>query len=306
VRRHRRYPVFLGEAPRGAPSRVDDRNSLLAASGTVEETTLPEETELAIKLGIALIAALLSVTGPARADLRYDTSGEDIYRIESSEAFSKVSYAGTQHLSVRRDGKAWRFEARARYVRISPNGRSSGEARFVQVLEPDGTFEDRIDEDPAFLTILNQPFAVRLDAPTLRDLRTLRGPVPFSATSPLGTEAVLHGLLRPAPGGPIDGRPTVGVHFEAEGAMMGPLPGYATMLVSGTMHMDGTAYYSLSEAVLMALRITLKLNAHVAQEHQSVSVPVNILYRRTIRATAKMPPRAPLVTGGGTVAPATP
>ena len=141
-----------------------------------------------------------------------------------------------------------------RYTRTGPDGKSRGEALFVQILLPDGTFEDRIDDDPDFLTILNQPFAVRLDAATLRDLRALRGRVPFSATSPLGAEAVLRGFLRPAGSGPIAGRPTVGVRFEAEGAMTGPLPGYAETLVSGTMRMDGTAYYALDDATLLALK----------------------------------------------------
>ncbi len=153
------------------------------------------------------------------------------------------------------------------------------------MLLPDGTFEDRLDDDPDFLTILNQPFAVRLDAATLRDVRALRGRVPFSATSPLGAEAVLHGFLRPVAGGPIDGRPTVGVRFEAESAMTGPLPGYSETLVSGTMRMDGTAYYALDEATLLALNITLTLDARLAQSRSSVSVPVRIVYRRSIRAT---------------------
>jgi hypothetical protein len=255
---------------------------------------------------VALVAVLLSVTGPARADLYYDTSGEDFYRIESSETFSRVIYSGSQSLSVREDGNQWRFEARATYTRNGPDGKSRAQAAFVQVLEPNGTFEDRTDEDPDFLTILDQPFAVRLDAATLRDLRAMRGRVPFSATSPLGAEAVLHGFLRPAPGGPIDGQPCVAVRFEAQGAMTGPLSGYAPTLVSGTMHMDGTAYYALTGAMLLALNVTLTLDARVAQSPPSVSVPVRILYRRSIRATSKMPPPAPLATGAGTVAPATP
>jgi hypothetical protein len=187
---------------------------------------------------------------------------------------------------VLRNGKAWRFEARARYTRDGPDGKSRGEALFVQILHPDGTFEDRIDDDPDFLTILNQPFAVRLDAPTIRDLRALRNRVPFSATSPLGAQAVLRGFLRPAPGGPVGGRPTVAVRFEAAGTMTGPLPGSAETLVSGTMRMDGTAYYALESATLCALQVRLTLDARLAQSRQPVSVPVRILYRRSIRAVA--------------------
>jgi hypothetical protein len=221
---------------------------------------------------------------PVRADVQYDTSGEDVYRIQAVGTSSKVSYSGTERLLVRPEGKAWRFEARARYTREAPDGKTRGEAVFVQELEPDGTFEDRIDDDPDFLTILNQPFAVRLDAATLRDLRALHGRVPFSATSPLGAQAVLHGFLRPAPGGPIAGHPTVAVRFEAEGAMTGPLPGSAEALVSGTMRMDGVAYYALESATLFALNVTLTLDARLTQSRQPTPVPVRIFYRRSIKA----------------------
>jgi hypothetical protein len=221
---------------------------------------------------------------PVNADVQYDTSGEDLYRIQAVGTSSKVSYSGTERLSVRPEGKAWRFEARARYTREAPDGKTRGEAVFVQELEPDGTFEDRVDDDPDFLTILNQPFAVRLDAATLRDLRALHGRVPFSATSPLGAQAVLHGFLRPAPGGPIAGHPTVAVRFEAEGAMTGPLPGSTESLVSGTMRMDGVAYYALESATLFALKVTLTLDARLTQSRQPTPVPVRIFYRRSIRA----------------------
>lgn len=255
-----------------------------------------------------MVAAVWSVAAPALADVQYDTSGEDLYRIQSADTSSKVSYAGTERLTVRREGSSWRFEARARYTRDGPDGKGTQEARFVQMLRPDGTFEDRIDNDPDFLTILNQPFAVRLDAATLRDLRKLQGQVPFSATSPLGAEAVLRGFLRPATGGPIDGRPTVAVRFEADGEMTGPLPGYSQMLVSGTMRMDGTAYYALDDATLLGLTVTLTLQARLAQSRPSIAVPVKIVYRRTIRASAnaKTRPPTPLPADAGTVAPATP
>jgi hypothetical protein len=248
----------------------------------------------------------LPVAAPARAEIQYVASGEDLYRIESTETFSKVSYTGEQRLSVRREGKDWRFEVRAQYTRDGPDGRSRGRAFFVQILHANGVLEDRVDDDPDFLTILNQPFAARLDAATLRDLRDLRGRVPFSATSPLGAEAVLHGYLRPVGGGPVAGRPTVAVRFEAEGSMTGPLPGYAETLVSGTMRMDGTAYYALEGATLLALRVTLTLDARLAQSNSKVSVPVRILYRRSMRALPKTPLRAPLAKGAETAAPATP
>ena len=246
----------------------------------------------------------MAVTGPAHADVQYDTSGEDTYRIRSAQTFSRVSYAGTERLSMARQGQAWRFEARAQYTRNGPDGKSRGQALFIQMLQPDGTFEDRVDDDPDFLTILNQPFAVRLDAATLRDLHALRGRVPFAATSPLGAQTVLHGFLRPATGGPIAGRQTVAVRFDAEGGMTGPLPGYAETLVAGTMRMEGTAYYAADNAVLLALNVALTLDARLAQGRPAVSVPVRIAYRRVIRAVAKMPPRIRPGEGVSAAAPA--
>jgi hypothetical protein len=247
----------------------------------------------------------LAVTLPVCADVQYDAYGEDVYRLESAVTTSKVSYAGSERLTIRREGTVRRFEASAAYTRSGPDGESRAKARFVQLLLPDGTFEDRVDDDPDFLTILNQPFAVRLDSATLRDLRALRGRVPFSATSPLGSEAVLHGFLRHATGGPIGGRPTVAVDFEAAGAMTGPLPGSAQTLVSGTMRMDGVAYYATDSGTLLALNVTLTLKARLAQSRTSPSVPVRITYTRSIRAARTLRP-TPLATDAGTAAPPTP
>ncbi|MBV9719862.1 MAG: hypothetical protein JOZ77_11115 [Candidatus Eremiobacteraeota bacterium] len=253
-----------------------------------------------------MVAALLSVAGPARADVQYDTLGDDVYRIAASQTSSRVSYSGTQLLSIRQQGSNWRFEAHARYLRNGPDGKSRAEARFVQVLTTKGAFEDRVDDDPDFLTILNQPFAVRLDSTTLHELSALRGRVPFAATSPLGAEAVLHGYLRPMPAGRIESQPSIGVRFEAQGAMTGPLPGYSETLVSGTIRMDATAYYASRNGTLLALAITLTLDARLAQGRPPVSVPVLIRYRRSMRATPKTLPPTPLVRGDETVAPATP
>jgi hypothetical protein len=230
-----------------------------------------------------LVAALLPVPRPAIADVRYDLTGEDVYRVESTSTVSRVAYAGTESLSIKPDGKATRFEARARFVRNAAEGKSSAQARFVAELMPGGSFEDRVDDDPDFLTILNQPFAVQLDAATMRDVRELRRAVPFSAGSPLGGATVLRGLLRPGTNGPIDGRPSVAVRFEAAGPMNGALPGLADAAISGTMRMDGTAYYSSDDAMLLALDATLTIDARMRQSRSDLFVPVHITYRRSIR-----------------------
>ncbi|MBV8343890.1 MAG: hypothetical protein JO190_02725 [Candidatus Eremiobacteraeota bacterium] len=227
---------------------------------------------------------LLSPAAPAHADLQYRILGEDVYQGERSATVSGVGYAGTQHLSIRSDARSLRFEADARYTRTAGDENTSGKARFVQMLRPDGSFEDTVDDDPNFLTVLNQPFAVRLDSVTLQDVRELHRPVPFAASSPLQGHTLLRGFLRPAASGPIEGRATVAVRFESEGPMDGALPGRADATVSGRMRMDGTAYYAVDDGLLLALTVTLTIEARLHQRGAPASMPVRIVYRRRIRA----------------------
>lgn len=232
--------------------------------------------------------------------------GQDVYRIGTSQATSRVTYNGAETLTVEKDGKGARFEAQARYVRDDAAGKHDVTARFIQELLPSGTFEDRWDEDPDFLTVLNQPFAVQLDGATMRDLLHLHASVPFNAASPLGGDAILRGYLRPGVGGEIAGRPAVAVRFEAEGPMSGGLPGgHATM--SGRMRMDGTAYYALDDALLLALDATLTIHARLRDSAQAM--PVQITYRRYIRARERAP-KTPLPAqpgaGAGTASPPAP
>jgi hypothetical protein len=175
-----------------------------------------------------------------------------------------------------------RFDVRAAYLRQSAAGRASENARFVGELFPDGSFESRVDNDPDFLTLLNQPFAIQLDRATLRDLRELRGSVPFAAGSPIGG-AELRGFLRHGNDGPIDGLPTVAVQFTAKGPMNGTLPGSTQTALGGTMALDGTAYYSIAGGLLLAIKATLTIDARIHQAHANASVPVEIVYRRWIR-----------------------
>lgn len=230
-----------------------------------------------------MVAALLPVVPSAPTDFQYELAGEDLYQIESAATVSRVSYAGTETLVVGPGDGGVRFEARAHYVRNAADGKNNGDARFVTELLPDGSFENRIDEDPDFLTILNQPFAVQLDAGTLQDLRTLRGPVPFSGGSPLGGATVLRGQLRPGTSGQVDGRPAVGVRFQADGPMSGAMPGYTDSTVAGTMRMDGTAYYALDGGMLLAFNVRLTIDARLRQKDSGVFIPVRITYRRSLR-----------------------
>lgn len=218
-------------------------------------------------------------------DLQYDLVGEDRYRIVSTATVSTVTYTGTERLAVSHDGKGLRFDARVNYVRQSPGLRSNENARFVGELFPDGTFESRVDDDPDFLTLLNQPFSVQLDRATLGDLQDLHGSVPFAAGSPIAGGTELRGFLRHGADGPIEGLATVAVHFAATGPMSGTLPGSTQTVLGGTMTLDGTAYYSLAGGMLLALRAILTIDARVHQAHANTSVPVQIVYRRWIRVS---------------------
>lgn len=230
----------------------------------------------------AFLAVLLAVTlAWARADETYGVTGEDIYRIGSSVPQTKIAYTGTQHLSVARDTNGARFVAEATYTRTDDSGKATVHARFVQQMARDGSFEDRVDEDPDFLTILNQPFAIELDATTMHDLQRLAGSVPFEATSPLGG-ARLHGYLRPAGKGRIQNVLSTGVRFRAQGPMTGSLPQHPEDTLNGTIRMDGTAYYSQRDSILVALDATLTIEGKLINDN--TAVPVRIVYHRTIRA----------------------
>jgi len=228
-----------------------------------------------------LIAALAVAPGP-RSDHQYAVSGSDTFTVGDHTA-ARVTYNGTERLRVTVAGKTTRYNADAHYTRTDDAGSSDARASFVQELLASGSFEDRFDDDPDFLTVLNQPFAVALDAATLRDLRALHGGVPFDTASPI-TGATLHGSLRRGPGGTIGGIPAVGVRFDASGPMRGPLPDRPEVAIEGVMRMAGIAYYAQDGALLVALdaRLTITGTLHEGK----TATPVRIVYLRTIRANA--------------------
>jgi hypothetical protein len=230
--------------------------------------------------------ALLTTLSPARAaiaaDQRYDVAGMDTYQVGSAVAATQIAYSGTQQLAIAPDGAGTKFSAEVRYTRTDESGKASVQANFVQVLTSSGAFEDRTDNDPDFLTVLNQPFAVQLDPTTMQDLRTMQGQIPFQASSPVG-DSTLHGFLQPAgSGGKVNGKPVIGVRFEADGPMTGSLPDRSDTAITGSIRMDGTAYYATDTALLFALDATLTIDGQLL-DHQK-QVPVHIVYRRTIRA----------------------
>jgi hypothetical protein len=221
---------------------------------------------------------------PANADQSYVVSGNDRYQIGQTDLQTSIAYSGVQRLTITTEGSHKRFTAQATYTRSDSAGRVPASASFVQEMTPAGELKDRMDLDPDYLTVLNQPFAVELDAATLHDLLHLRGRVPFVFPAPM-TGGTLRGYLERGQTGRIAQRPVLAVDFDATGPMVGPLPDRVQMSISGTMRMRGTAYYALrGEPLLLALNETLSISGTLHDRSQNS--PVKIEYARSIRADA--------------------
>ena len=150
-----------------------------------------------------------------------------------------------------------------------------------------GQLEDRSNGDPDYLTILNQPFAIEIDGVTRSELRRLNSSVPFTFPAPM-TGGVLQGYLSRGGVGRVSSHEALGVRFDAQGPMRGPLPDHPAMSIAGTIRMKGTAYYALhGDAMLLALDETLTITGTLRDRGQPA--PVTIVYRRTIRADDAQP-----------------
>ncbi len=228
------------------------------------------------------LAAALTLGLPANADQTYAVSGNDQYRIGQSDLQTSIAYSGTQHLTITHQGQQKRFTVQAAYTRSDSAGKVPAQASFVQEMTAAGELQDRMDLDPDYLTVLNQPFAVELDAATLNDLLHLRGRVPFIFPAPM-TGGTLHGYIERGAIARIISRPVISVQFDATGPMAGPLPDRAQMSITGTMRMRGTAYYALrGEPLLLALNETLSISGTLHDRSQNSRV--KIVYARSIRA----------------------
>ncbi len=231
-------------------------------------------------------AAVIAFCAPALADQRYTVSGNDSYHIGSAGLESRINYDGTQTLHIVRQGKRTQFMATVRYMRTDQGSRAPARASFVQEMNASGEFADVADADPDYLTVLNQPFAIELDAQTLSDLLHLHGSVPFKFPSPI-TGGSLKGFLLRASIGRVSGRPVVGVGFDAAGPMTGPLPDHPRISMRGNIRMRGTAYYAVRGALLLALDETLTITGTL--KDRGDAMPVTIVYKRSIRANDDQP-----------------
>jgi len=237
----------------------------------------------------ALLAALAANSVAARADQTYAVTGKDVVQLGSGETQSQTTYRGVQHLAISRTGNGISFNARVDYDKLSDGTTEHETASYTSTMLPSGTMQDGPTHDPDYLTVLDQPFAVQLDAPTMRDLGHVKRAVPFDFPSPI-TGAPLRGSLRRLPDALVGGTRAMGIAFDATGPLHGALPDHPTLALSGHIHMRGTAYYAYDTAVLIALDATLEIDGSLDADAQRS--PVSILYQRSLRPLAPQSARA--------------
>jgi hypothetical protein len=167
------------------------------------------------------------------------------------------------------------------YDKNGDAGKQREGATFSSTLLPSGEQRDGPANDPNYLTVLNQPFAVQLDPPTMRDLAHVKRPVPFDFPSPM-TGAPLRGTLRRLPDAMIGTRRVMGIAFEAKGPLHGALPDRPSMALAGAITMKGTAYYAYDSSLLLALDATLAIDGTIDASAQRT--PVSIVYARSIHS----------------------
>lgn len=235
------------------------------------------------RAGLLAVSLLITIAAPALADQRYTVDGRDTFQIAGRDLHTEIAYTGLQRLEMKQSGSVTTFNATVEYRRTEGKVVTQASGSFTSTLLPNGEQRDGPSHDPDYLTILNQPFSIQLDRPTLHDLRALQGAVPFDFPSPM-TGAPLHGSLHRLPDEIIGGTRALGVAFSAGGPLHGSLPDRPAMGLSGAIRMNGTAYYAYESALLLALDATLAIEGNVDEsaDHEAVS----IVYRRTIRPAA--------------------
>ncbi len=230
---------------------------------------------------LLLFASFGAFAAPARADQAYIVSGEDNFTFGSDEPSELVRYQGTATLAARPQGPAVRYTMSVRYKRIDQGTASDARALFVADLLPSGEQRDVENHDPDYLTLLDQPFTIRLDSATLRALTSLRAELPFNFPSPI-TGSILRGTLRPNPATSVPNR-EVGLTFAARGPIDGPLPDTPAERLTGTIEMRGSAAYDRHSALLTALDTRLVILGRLTLGGGEESRPVRITYHRFIR-----------------------
>jgi len=181
---------------------------------------------------------------------------------------TEISYTGQESLHERHAAGSTTYRVQARYRRVDQGASSQVTATFAAAISNTGDQRDLEDSDPDYLTLLNQPFAVQLDAATLRDLSRLHADVPFDFPSPM-TGSTLRGKLRRIGEGIVSGARALGVSFDAGGPMRGALPDRRDMRLIGRIRMRGSAYYRSEDALLILLDATLTISGNLTIRSRS-------------------------------------
>jgi hypothetical protein len=230
-----------------------------------------------------LLLALACTTTPVLSDQQiqpYTLEGSDAFSIAGRRLQSTITYHGREDLTLAALGGATHYHAIVTYVKNDGSASTSAHAAYALTMSPAGDVSNQENADPDYLTILNQPFSVQLDTPTMRDLHGLTQPVPFDFPSPM-TGAPLHGSLRRLVDGTLGGVRVLGIAFSATGPLAGTLPDRPALALHGTIRMNGTAYYAYASALLLALDATLLIEGKV--DGPSGNDTVTITYKRSIR-----------------------
>ncbi|MBV8642318.1 MAG: hypothetical protein JO225_00190 [Candidatus Eremiobacteraeota bacterium] len=237
----------------------------------------------ALAAGTFALLTTVAAAAAASADQAYTVDGSDTFRLGNGDVRSQTVYHGVERLTISKTGTTTTYVAHVEYDKDGDGGKQRQRASFTSTLLPSGEQRDGPSADPDYLTVLNQPFSVQLDAPTMRDLAHVRRPVPFDFPSPM-TGAPLRGTLRRLPDALVGGVRAMGIAFEAKGPLHGALPERPAMQLAGAITMRGTAYYDYSTALLVALDATLAIDGNL--DDAARRSPVSIVYARTIRSAS--------------------
>jgi hypothetical protein len=231
------------------------------------------------------VCVVLTGYNPASADLLYDLNGSDTLALGRAPISSSISYAGSELLSITHT------QRNAKKVVVDANYRVSdgksiipATAHAEQILDEANSANAPVVEDPAYLTLLTQPFTVQIDLETLRQLQAMKSPMPFASVSPL-TGSQLTGSLTKGPDSVVAGQAVVMLRFRSDGPLRGTLPNTEATYLSGTVHMEGSACYRESDGLLLSIETLLQIAGHVGDT--ATGPPVSVIYRRSIIATGQ-------------------
>lgn len=228
--------------------------------------------------------AILSAR-PASAELIFHLSGYDRLNVSDSNIRSFVSYDGVENVRIAHTrGEMPRMRIDAQYRVDDGKTVTAATAHAGGVITADGGGDPPVAQDPAYLTLLTQPFAIVLDPQTLLDVDHLLTPLPFQSNSPL-TGSQLHGTLTKGKPGTVAGFPVAVLQFRAEGPIHGSLPYNESVRLAGTVHMDGIACYRRADGLLLSLVTIVHVAGRVGDTGSGA--PIEFTYQRSIRAVGQ-------------------